>query len=237
MKHLYLFCLILIAAPFFAQAQSDQRSADQRSAEVFSHPLNSTTCSRFDSICADLSKNPVIKGGFEQTKTISRLNRSLVSRGDFIIAAELGMVWDTKSPFPSTMTVGRDYIFQSTPSGARTRLDARGNETFLRLAETISAIFTGNSRLLLENFEDYFTEAGNTWTIGLIPAEKSIRVFAARFVLSGESGRNSGGGSRPAVIRTITLYEQNGDVIIYKLSDHSYPGALNAHERALFAAQ
>jgi hypothetical protein len=232
MKRFYFLCIILIAASFSVQAQPDQRPA-----EIFGHPLSGTTRSRFDSICADLSKNPVIKGGFEQTRTINRLNRSLVSQGDFIIAAELGMVWDTKSPFPSTMTVGRDYIFQSTPSGARTRLDARGNETFLHLAETISAIFTGNSRLLLENFENYFTETGNTWTIGLIPVEKSIRTFAAQIVLSGESGRNSGGGIQPVVIRTITLYEQNGDVIIYKLSNHSYPGALSAHERALFAAQ
>jgi hypothetical protein len=240
MKHFYFICLILMITSFSVQAQSgggNRGSVDQSFVEVFNHPLNGAARTRFDSICADLSKNPVIKGGFEQTKSISRLNRSLISRGDFIIAAELGMVWDTKSPFPSTMAIGRDYIFQSTPSGARTRLDARGNETVLRLAETISAIFTGNSRLLLENFENYFTETGNTWTIGLIPAEKSIRTFAARIVLSGESGRNSGGENRSAAIRIITLYEQNGDIIIYKLSDHKYPGDLSAHERALFAAQ
>jgi hypothetical protein len=240
MKRIYFICLILIVISFSVQAQSggaDQSAAGRASAEVFSHPLNNTTRTRFDSICADLSKNPFIKGRFEQTKTISRLNRSLISQGDFIIAAELGMVWDTQSPFPSTMTVGRDYIFQSTPSGARTKLDARGNETFLRLADTISAIFTGNSRLLLENFTNHFTEAGNTWTIGLIPVEKSIQTFAARIVLSGESARNSGDGIQPAVIRTITLYEQNGDAIVYKLSNHSYPGALSAHERSFFAAQ
>jgi hypothetical protein len=219
--------MMLAVALLPARAQTD-------GAEIFSHPLDGSARPRFDRICADLAENPVIKGVFEQTKTISRLNRSLVSQGDFIIAAELGMVWDTKTPFPSTMAVGRDYIFQSTPTGARTRLDARGNETFLRLADTISAIFTGNSRLLLENFAVHFAEAGNSWTIGLIPQEKSVRLFAARILMSGESG---GGRIRTAVIRDITLYEQNGDVIIYRLSNHSYPGGLSAPERSLFAAQ
>ncbi|MDR1352539.1 MAG: outer membrane lipoprotein carrier protein LolA [Treponema sp.] len=227
MKHIYCFSIILVVALFPARAQTE-------GAEIFSRPLDGNTRSRFDGICADLAKNPVIKGGFEQTKIISRLNRSLVSRGDFIIAAELGMVWDTKTPFPSTMTVGRDYIFQSTPSGAKTRLDARGNETFLRLADTISAIFTGNSRLLLENFAVYFAESGNSWTIGLIPEEKSVKLFASRILMSGESG---GGGIQTALIRDITLYEQNGDVISYRLSNHSYPGNLSARERTFFAPQ
>jgi hypothetical protein len=227
MKRIYCFSMMLVIALFPVPAQTD-------GAEIFNHPLDGDTRSRFDGVCADLAKNPVIKGGFEQTKTISRLNRSLVSRGDFIIAAELGMVWDTKTPFPSTMTVGRDYIFQSTPSGAKTKLDARGNETFLRLADTINAIFTGNSRLLLENFAVYFAGAGSSWTIGLIPVEKSVKLFAARILMSGESG---GGRIQTAVIRDITLYEQNGDAISYRLSNHSYPGILSARERSLFVSQ
>jgi hypothetical protein len=227
--------MILTIALFPVQAQQDTSRRDGE--EAFNHPLNGNTRPRFDAVCADLAKNPVIKGNFEQTKTIGRLNRSLVSKGDFIIAADLGIVWDTLAPFPSTMTVGRDYILQSTPSGAKTKLDARGNETFLRLADTISAIFTGNSRLLLENFAVYFTESGGSWTIALIPGEKSIKTFAARIVMSGDSARAGEGRTQNTVIRVITLYEQNGDTITYRLSNHSYPGTLNARERSLFAAQ
>ncbi|MDR2054109.1 MAG: outer membrane lipoprotein carrier protein LolA [Treponema sp.] len=233
MKHIYCFLIMLAAVLFPAEAQQDASRRD--GGEAFNHPLNESTRPRFDAVCADLAKNPVIKGGFEQTRTIGRLNRSMVSKGDFIIAAELGIVWDTLTPFPSTMTVGRDYILQSTPSGARTKLDARGNETFLRFADIISAIFTGNSRQLLENFAVYFAESGGSWTIALIPGEKSIGTFAARIVMSGESTR--AGGNQNTVIRVITLYEQNGDTITYRLSNHSYPGTLNARERSLFAAR
>jgi hypothetical protein len=55
------------------------------------------------------------------------------------------MVWDTVSPFPSTMAVGRDFIIQTGLGGTKSKLDARGNETFISLADTISAIFSGNA--------------------------------------------------------------------------------------------
>jgi hypothetical protein len=192
--------------------------------EVFLFPLSPETRGSFTGLCADLAKHPVVKGNFEQTKTISRLNRSLVSRGSFIIAADLGMVWETLSPFPSTMAVGRDFIIQSVPSGSRTKIEARGNETFLRFSDTISAVFSGNSRKLLDNFEIFFTRSGSSWILGLIPLEKSIRSFADRIVLGGDS-----------VIRSVSLHEKNGDAVRYVLSAHIFPGALSPSEKDLFS--
>jgi outer membrane lipoprotein-sorting protein len=184
---------------------------------------------RFNSVCADLAKHQFIKGQFEQTKTISRLKRSLVSQGNFIIAADTGMVWETLKPFPSTMAVGRDYLIQSVPNGAKTKMDAAENETFLRLSDTLSAIFTGNSKQLLDNFDNYFTEgAGASWTLGLIPRDKAIQNFAARIIMSGVQ-------SGVTVIHTISIYEQNGDFIRYMLSNHSYPEGLSSGEKALFS--
>jgi hypothetical protein len=136
------------------------------------------------------------------------------------------MVWETLSPFPSTMAVGRDFIVQSAPSGSRTKIGARGNETFLRISETISAVFSGSSRKLLDNFEIFFRQSGGSWTLGLIPSEQSIRSFADRIVLNGDS-----------VIRSINLYEKNGDSIRYTFSDHVFSGALSPDEKALFSCQ
>jgi hypothetical protein len=203
-------------------------------APVFNYPLTAETLKRFTSVCGELSEHPVIRGAFEQTKTIMRLKRTLVSSGDFIIAPELGMVWDTKKPFASIMAVGSDFITQSTPSGAKTKMNAQGNETFLSLADSISAVFTGNSQRLLDNFENYFVEGGDggSWTLGLIPKEKSIRSFAARIIISGGRTKND-----EVVMRSINLYEQNGDTIQYVLSDHSFSERLSTGERSLFSVQ
>jgi hypothetical protein len=191
--------------------------------DIYNHPLEPGKTERFMEICAMLSEHPVIKGIFEQEKVISSLNRSLISQGNFIIAADLGMVWETLKPFPSTLATGRDFLVQSRPGGRRTRLDAGGNETFLRLADVISSVFSGNSRGLLDNFEIYFSEASGSWALGLIPLDVSIRSFAARISMAGDSA-----------IRLIRVREQNGDTIRYSLSSHSYPPALSNDEKALF---
>jgi len=197
--------------------------------DVFDFPVTGSNQARYNEICAQLSRQPLVKGTFEQTKTISRLGRSLNSRGNFIIAAELGMVWETLSPFPSTMAVGSDFIIQIAPNGAKSRLDAQGNETFTSLADTISAVFTGNSRILTEKFDNYFTEnrQNGTWTVGLIPKDNAVRIFAEKIVLS---GRNN-----PVVITTIEIHSQNGDVIRYTLQNHRFPASLTNDEKALFS--
>jgi hypothetical protein len=197
--------------------------------DVFNFPLDAKSLPRYSEICNMISSQPLVKGVFEQTKTIKRLGRSFISKGSFIIAAELGMVWDTISPFPSAIAVGRDFIIQSTGTGTKTKLDAKGNETFISLADTISAIFSGNTRILGDKFSNYFIDNNKTgmWTIGLIPNDNAVRIFADRIVLSG--------GNKPALINSITIYSQNGDIINYSLSNHYFPVTLSENEKALFS--
>jgi hypothetical protein len=216
------FLLFVTALLFFWRVTPLASQTDE--AGIFRLPLGAETLPRFREICKALGEPPVIKGVFEQTKTLNRLNRSLVSRGNFIIARGFGMLWETLSPFPSTLAVGRDFLIQSIPGGAKTKLDAAGNETFLRLSEIISAVFSGDSQRLLDNFDNYFTETEGRWILGLVPRERAVRSFAARIVMSGDS-----------VIRGMTLYEQNGDRIEYTLSRHVLAGALSANERAAFS--
>jgi glyoxylate utilization-related uncharacterized protein len=219
MTHKSVICRILVALSLVTLSLSPLGAQD-----IFQYPLSDASRPRFDAVCAELASHPVVKGSFDQIKTISRLKRSLKSQGNFIIASDLGMFWDTKTPFPSVMAVGADYILQTTPSGSRSKIDAKGNETFLRLAETISAIFTGNARRLLDNFEVYFIPTGLSWKMGLIPKEKAIQLFASRIIMEGDS-----------VIRTIDLTEQNGDTIQYMLSNHRFFDSLDANEKALFS--
>jgi len=200
--------------------------------EIFRHPLDSQTMNAFKATCSRLAEHPVVRGKFEQEKTLSRLNRSLKSSGNFIIVTGLGMVWDTVKPFPSTLTLGIDYIIQSRSGGQKTVLNAQGNETFLRMAEVISAVFSGNSRGLMNNFKVYYSPGGGIvdagadyeWELGLIPKDTVIGAFAEKIIMKGS-----------ATIRSILIYEQNGDTVQYVLSNHNYPAELNADEKALFA--
>ena len=198
--------------------------AQAQERDIFRHPLAPRTEDSFKTTCLRLAEHPFIRGNFELEKKLNRLNRSLKSSGNFIITSHLGMVWDTVHPFPSTLTLGRDFLIQSRPGGQKTVLSAQGNETFLRLAEVISAVFSGNAQGLAGNFEIYYVNVANSWELGLIPLDRAINSFAEKIIMQGD-----------AVIRSIEITEQNGDSIKYLLSNHSFPTELNADEQALFS--
>jgi len=209
--------LFLIAAGLWAQSPPE---------EIFRHPLEPKTMDAFITTCTRIAEHTLIRGSFEQEKTLTRLNRSLKSSGNFIIAAGLGMVWDTVKPFPSTLTLGSDYLIQSRPGGQSTILNAQGNEIFIRMAEVISTVFSGNSKGLLDNFEVYYSGGGNAdtaWELGLSPKNTAIGSFAQKIIMKGGDA-----------IRSITIYEQGGDTVRYILSNHSYPAELNVNEKNFF---
>jgi hypothetical protein len=103
-------------------------------------------------------------------------------------------------------------------------MSARGNETFIRMADVLSAVFTGSSQRLLDNFEINYAGNAASWEIGLSPRDRAIGTFAERITMKGD-----------AVIRTIQVHEQTGDMIQYFLSNHSYPAELNVNEKAFFS--
>lgn len=193
--------------------------------DVYRYPLGTQTMAAFLAVSERLAEHPVTKGTFEQEKILSRLGRSLKSEGNFIIAAARGMVWETLKPFPSTLVLGKEYMIQSRPGGQKTVISAEGNETFLRLAEVLSAVFTGNARGLLDNFEIFFRvmDSGRTWELGLSPLDRAIGSFAARITMSGDE-----------VIRFIMINELNGDITRYTMANHNHPAELSANEKALF---
>lgn len=197
--------------------------------DVFNHPLTPQTTSTFNLICTRLADKPIVKGIFTQEKLLSRFGRSLVSSGNFLIAAEHGMVWETLKPVPSTMVMGKDFMLQSRPDGQMSVMNAQGNETFVQMANVLSSVFSGNSSGLLENFEVFFYGDIPNWNIGLLPKNSMIASFAEKITMSG--GITPGGF---VVIRTIRIFEKNGDVITYTLSNHNYPAELNANEKAFF---
>jgi outer membrane lipoprotein-sorting protein len=192
--------------------------------DVFRHPLGTRNMDAFTTTLARIAERPIVKGNFAQEKYLNRLDRSLVSSGNFIIAAGQGMVWETLRPFPSTMIMGKDFIVQSRPDGQKSVLSAQGNEMFTQMAEVISAIFSGQSQGLLKNFEVYFSGSVSDWNIGLLPRDSVIASFAMKITMSGDSA-----------IRSIRIFEQNRDVITYTLSNPSYPPELNEREKAFFS--
>jgi hypothetical protein len=215
MRHLTWFILLSFFTPgLWAQNQAE---------DIFNHPLKPETRNAFNLTCVQLAEHPIVRGNFEQEKKLNRLNRSLKSSGNFIIVSDTGMVWETLKPFPSTLALGKDFLIQSRPGGKKTVLNAQGNETFVRLAEVLSAVFSGNSQKLLDGFEVYYSGTSAAWELGLAPVDKAIAAFIGKIVMQGGKA-----------IHSIVIHEQNGDSIVYFLSNHNYPMELSVNEKEFF---
>ena len=192
--------------------------------DIFRYPLAPETNIAFNAVCTNLAEKPIIKGNFVQEKFLEHFDRSLKSSGNFLIAAKQGMVWETLQPFPSTMILGMDFIMQSRPDGRKSVISAQGNETFTQMADIMSSVFSGQIQRLLENFKVYFLGSVSNWNMGLLPRDSVLASFVVKIAMSGG-----------AAIQSIRMFEKNGDITTYILSNPSYPAVLDDHEKAFFS--
>ncbi|MBW8757189.1 MAG: outer membrane lipoprotein carrier protein LolA [Burkholderiales bacterium] len=64
-----------------------------------------------------LRSAPVLKGEFEQTRTLKGFRNALVSKGEFVVARGQGVWWHTREPFETTLVVTRTRLFTRNPDG------------------------------------------------------------------------------------------------------------------------
>jgi len=92
------------------------------------------------------------------------------------------------------------------------------------MSDVLSSVFSGRSQLLLQNFDVYFFGSTSDWNMGLIPRDSVFASFIAKITMIGDS-----------TIKSIRLFEQSGDVVTYKLSNHIFPPGLSDHEETFFS--
>lgn len=192
--------------------------------------IGAVNAETFDSVCANLSKHPNMTGDFSQVKTITAVNRNMKSFGTFIFSLD-GIMWKTEKPFPSTMVVGMTSVVQTLANGKQTVIDASSNQIFTSISTTLSAMFSGNSETLKNNFNVKFSEVGSTWKALLTPKDESVAKILTSLEISGNCS------SSFADLNSIVMSEASGDKISYSFTNQKYPKELSADEKAYFTAK
>ncbi len=190
----------------------------------------SVNAETFESVCKNLSEHPNMTGNFSQIKTISAVNRSMKSSGTFIFSLN-GIMWKTEKPFPSTMVVGMTSVKQTLANGKETVIDASSNQIFTSISTTLSAMFSGNSDVLQNNFDVDFNFSGSDWTAVLSPKDNMVKKILTSLSISGKATATS------ADLNSIVMKESSGDTITYNFSDQKYPKELNADEKSYFSSK
>lgn len=121
---------------------------------------------------APLDENEYLHGTFELARHLDGFEKPLLSRGEFVISPQNGLIWKTTFPFPAITVLEGEGIFTITPNGDRNAM-ASGSETrqFVRM---ISSVLSGNWETLQSQFDiAENNKKSNTWEVVLTPSTNS----------------------------------------------------------------
>ena len=166
----------------------------------------------------------VLRGEFEQNKTIKGFKKPLLSRGSFVIARGKGVQWLTAQPFASTLVITPDRLVTINEAGGGQKMDAKQEPGLRAFNETLLGLLGGDVKLLATRFKtEGSAPPGGPWKLSLTPRDAALAALIARIEIEGDQH-----------VRAILLQEASGDLTRIRFSRHQ-AGSLSAAETGRFA--
>lgn len=164
-----------------------------------------------------LSEPVVIRGNFVQEKHLRALPLPLVSRGQFVLAREHGLLWSLQQPLQQDYRISGSGITQRTLSGweptDQQPAAARQNQLFL-------AVLGGDTEALQRDFQLDLRGTAEDWMLTLTPRSKLLQqIFSAIHIQGG------------ATAQRIELLETQGDSTLLLLESTEVDDQLSAVEQ------
>ncbi|MBC8087907.1 MAG: outer membrane lipoprotein carrier protein LolA [Phycisphaerae bacterium] len=155
-----------------------------------------------------VSRPPIMCGVFDQQKTLVGLKRPVRSSGRFCVVAEKGVLWNTLTPFASTLRLTREEIVQSQGERVTSRLSSREEPTVGVISELLFSVLAGDFKRLQSGFKIDAAAQPATWRARLVPKESGMRRVISAIELSGSD-----------YVRQLTLFEASGDRTTISFTD------------------
>lgn len=172
-----------------------------------------------------LADAPVLKGTFEQRKSVKGFRNPLVSRGDFLVARDRGVVWATREPFASALIVTRDRLLSRQADGTvNTQVDASHEPGIRAVNEMLFALMSANLAVLSARFEvDGSLPGKEGWRLVLKPRDAALAQWVSRIELDGDR-----------FVRKVRFAEAAGDSSEILLAGHTTAQVLTPGDAARF---
>jgi outer membrane lipoprotein-sorting protein len=152
---------------------------------------------------ARLAKVAVLRGQFEQEKHLQGFRNPLVSKGDFLLARDRGVVWNTRSPFASTLVLTKDRLLTRQADGSSKTLGGQGGASpAVGTANALlMALLSGDVATLSRQFrlQESSTPDGG-WRLQLAPKQGALKKIFKLIELQGDQH-----------VRSVRLEEVRGD--------------------------
>ena len=190
---------------------------------IFLFSLSGLWADQLEDVYKRISAHPVTKGEFIQEQYIQLANRSLISKGTFVMAADRGVILDISEPFPSSMVVTEDKMVQSVSGNVIAVMDGKDNAMFSNIAKIIHSIFTNDVQVLKDNFQ-VSVIGGPKDVVELVPNDPLLSMLFLKITLTvGNS------------IDSVSVIETGGNWVNYNFNNKSFPEKLTADEEQRLA--
>jgi hypothetical protein len=171
-----------------------------------------------------LTAEPVVRGNFEQRKTVKGFRNPLVSTGEFVVARQRGVIWRTLAPFPSSLVITRDRLLARQGDGTvARRLNASEEPAVRGISETLFGVMAADLSALVQRFDISGESSREGWRLVLQPREAGLARWVQRIELEGDR-----------FLLAVRMQEAGGDLTATRLTRHSTSPALASDEELLF---
>lgn len=154
---------------------------------------------------------PVLRGQFEQRKTVKGFKQPLLSRGDFLVQRGRGVIWRTREPVPSSLVLTRDRLVSRGADGAvQQQLDAAREPAVRGITELMFAVLSADLGVLTQRFSVApQLKAAEAWQMTLLPKDAALAQWATRVEIEGDRQ-----------VRQVQWQDGLGDVSLIRMSAH-----------------
>jgi hypothetical protein len=119
-----------------------------------------------------LQKGQILRGRFEQFRTLKGFGAPLKSGGSFTLAVDRGLIWRTESPFAMMTIMTRNGLIQRSEGGADTHLPADRIPFMTQLYNMLGGALGGDWEAMTTTFAMARKDTKSGWQVTFTPLQQ-----------------------------------------------------------------
>ncbi|MFC1237672.1 outer membrane lipoprotein carrier protein LolA [Vibrio sp. F74] len=171
-----------------------------------------------------LAAQSLVRGDFEQHRTMEMFSQPLTSTGNFVIHKKSGLLWQQTAPFPVNIILTDDKLSQQFANQPAQVMTEKENPMAFYFSHIFLSLFDGNAQQLNQQFTTSFSDNAEVWTLTLTPNQAPLNAVFSDITISGT-----------LYINQIELTEVRGDKTTILFNNQTeQPNTLTPDESAFF---
>ncbi len=150
---------------------------------------------------APLQKGQILRGKFEQFRTLKGFGAPLKSAGSFTLAVDRGLIWRTETPFAMMTIMTRNGLIQRSEGGGSTQLPADRVPFMTQLYNMLGGALGGDWGAMSSTFAMARKDTKTGWQVTFTPLQQDSAGFPLQSIAV--SGRQN--------VDDVVMAKPNGD--------------------------